>query len=111
MRVERAVQRAELIGRGGGDLAQQEHASFHLRVAARQDLERADQLLPIAARLVDRLEDRGGFGAQRFALEHALEGQARAFVVGVDEQNLAVVLERARFVAQVFELGLRRGGT
>ena len=52
-------------------------------------LERLDQLVPVAAPLVDRLEDRRRPAAELRVGEHALERGERAVVLGHDRQHFA----------------------
>ena len=64
LRVERAIESRSWSGATVRDLAQERDASIALLVGRREDLERADELLPVLADLVDGLEDGGRLGAQ-----------------------------------------------
>ena len=56
-------------------------------------------------------EDAGGFGAQILVVEQRLERLARAVVCRIEEEDLAVVLERARRIARGASRACCRGGT
>ena len=93
------------------DLAKELHALVAVALGVREDLERDEELLPVAALLVDVLEDGGGLGPEVRVLEQRLERLARAVVLRVEEQDLAVVLERAGGVAECASRASCRAGT
>ena len=70
--------------------------------ASREDVERADELGPVAALLVDLLEDARPPRRVSSACSSSASRAPRAPVVlRVEEEDLAVVLERAGGVAEV----------
>ncbi len=100
-RVERARVIRERFGRDARDLAAERDALLHVVFARREDVERGDELVPLAAFFVDRFEDRRRVRFELGVREHRLEGGLRAFVLRVEEEDLAIVLERARRVVQM----------
>ncbi len=100
-RVERARVVRERLGADSRDLAAERDALLHVGLALREDVEGGDELVPLALLFVDRLEDRGRVGLELGVREHRLERGLRAFVLRIEEEDLAVVLERARGVAHV----------
>src|SRR5687767_9940021 len=69
--------------------------------SSRQDLEHVDEFFPVAPRLVDPFQYRRGLAAQLLVLEQAFEGAARARMIGIEEQDLAEILECGRLVGQL----------
>src|SRR5687768_14065035 len=65
------------------DPDQQPDLGRRLTLGAKLDLVDLDQVLPLALRLVDRLEDAGG-GERVLAVETPLERSARAVMAGLD---------------------------
>ena len=59
-------------------------------------LEDADELRPLARRLVDRLEHRGGAERILVAALDAFEGDERRRVIDLTLEDLAIELDRAR---------------
>ena len=91
----------EHLARDARDLAEQLDAPIGLALGLAEDVERGEQLRPVAALLVDVLEDARRLGAQVLVGEERLEGLACTGVLRVQEEDLAVVLERAAGVAGV----------
>ena len=75
--------------------------------AADLNLVHADELRPVAGRLVDRLEDRGRAERVLVAVLQPLEGAQGRLVVRLALEDLAIELDRARHVVEVLlvELG------
>src|SRR6201999_697399 len=100
-RVERTRGVVQHLGRDARDLAEKLHALVALAFGGSEDVERDEELRPVGAILVDVLEDGGRFVAEILVLEERFERLARTLVLRVEEEDLAVVLERARRVAGV----------
>src|SRR5262249_18400140 len=77
------------------------HALVTLAFRRGEDVEGDEELRPVGAVLVDVLEDGGRFVAEVRVLEEELERLARTLVLRVEEEDLAVVLERAGGIADV----------
>ena len=105
-RLERAIVVVEHLARHARDLAEELDAAIGIALRLAQDVERGEQLRPVASLLVDVLEDARRLGAERLVGEERLEGFTGAGMLRVEEEDLAVVLERARGVVGVLLEGL-----
>ena len=99
---------ARSIRRHERDLSKQRNPALLLGVRRRQDLERSDQLLPVLTDLVDGFENARRFGAQGLVPQQSFQRLTSAFVLLVQEQDLAVVRECSSVLAQVLPLRLRQ---
>src|SRR5204862_6531787 len=106
LRIERARAIAELSRSRGRNLSEELDAPRRLVGSENQYFQSADEPLPILANLVDAFENRRGLAAKVLVFEDAFEGRPRSFVVGVEEEDFAIVLERDGGPSQVFLLGL-----
>src|SRR5690242_2668052 len=84
----------ELARADARDLAAEHDALGGIGLARIEDLERFDELVPVAALFVNGLEDRRRFRLQLRMLQERFERGARTFVLRVHEQDLPIVLER-----------------
>ena len=93
------------IGADARCLALERDPLFQVGLAGAEYLENPDELRPVPALFVNRLENGRRLRAQ-LAPQHRFERLTRRFVVGIDEEDLAVVLEGACGVVKVLFEGL-----
>ena len=84
-----------------GDLVEQLDLADRIERVLDHDLVDADLLLPVAGRLVDRLEDAGDRQLLVRGGEQALERADRVVVGGIEIEDLAVGLDRGRDLGEV----------
>src|SRR5690606_25400956 len=106
LRLERAIGRPELQGGRRRDLAEELDATIPIVRRLGEDLEHPDELREIGASLVDALEDCRRLTPEIPVLEQGLERHAGPLVIGIEEQNLTIVLERGRRITEALVLRL-----
>ena len=103
---ERAREIARRLGADARDLPSELDSLRRIGLGFAEDLERADEPRPVGALLVDRLEDAPRLRAQIGLLSMASSAHPGALMPHVEEQDLAVVLERTDGVGEVLLQGL-----